>query len=577
MTDELLPGYFLEPNTGAWLTLEPWPTEGAPPTIGWDVIDWIEGQGAYEGLGLRDLRSEGRWRLTDGQVRFILWWYALDPESPHDSPRWLYSSGVKRGAKGTGKDPLLATLALAELCGPTKPVWNGSRWKGEAYTLALVQIGANSEGQAKDPMRIANALVDATLSGHYGFDKGITATKLDNGSQLEILTTSEASTEGDPATACFLNESHHMKEANGGQRLAAVARRNVAKAPGGLARVLEFTNCHMPGESSVAEDSFEAWQKQVTKQTRRRTILYDSREAPPSLSLYVEEELMLGLRIAYADAPWVDLERIRDEAQDPRIPIADSIRFYFNSLPTSEDAWVAPRDFDALADAAPLEKGQAVAMFLTCSKSENATALVACRIDDGAVFGLGCWTKGPKGSVPREEVDAAVMAAKASYDVQWFGVNPSAAREDDTEQAYWASMIDHWHREFRSVVLLGTVANSTQTGAKASSVLFDLRPNKVGGKERLREFTEVAEQTVLDIEENAALHWDGNAILRQHVHNARRRANPFGIGLGKRSRDSNKLVDYAVAMVGARMGRRRVLNSDKQRKKRTGRAMFVGP
>jgi hypothetical protein len=32
-----------------------------------------------------------------------------------------------------------------------------------------------------------------------------------------------------------------------------------------------------------------------------------------------------------------------------RVPVADSIRYYFNSLPTNETAWVEPRKFDALA------------------------------------------------------------------------------------------------------------------------------------------------------------------------------------------------------------------------------------
>ena len=62
-------------------------------------------------------------------MRFVYHWYAL--AGPGPEPRWRWRSGVKRGAKGTGKDPLLALLALAELCGPTFPVWDGSAlWSG---------------------------------------------------------------------------------------------------------------------------------------------------------------------------------------------------------------------------------------------------------------------------------------------------------------------------------------------------------------------------------------------------------------------------------------------------------------
>jgi hypothetical protein len=56
-------------------------------------------------------------------------------------------------------------------------------------------------------------------------------------------------------------------------------------------------------------------------------------------------------------------------------------------------------------------------------------------------------------------------------------------------------------------------------------------------------------------------------MLRLHTHNARRRPNQWGVTLGKQSRDSKRLVDYAVAMVGARLGRRLVLNSGKSRER----------
>jgi hypothetical protein len=59
--------------------------------------------------------------------------------------------------------------------------------------------------------------------------------------------------------------------------------------------------------------------------------------------------------------------------------------------------------------------------------------------------------------------------------------------------------------------------------------------------------------------------------LRIHVHNARRRPNKWGVSLGKVNRDSRKLVDLAVCMVGARMGRRLALNSGiTSKRKRSG-------
>lgn len=572
---DLLPGYYVEPSTGAWLTL-PWPDkpEDLPPSLGLGVIRWIERWLVHHQTG-------EPFRLTVGQKRFIVLWYALRPDG-----RWLYRRGVKRMAKGAGKDPLLAALALAELCGPVVlDQWDApGRPVGRPHRLALVQIGANSEAQAKKVLRVANGLVSEEMRTEYGYDAGEIQSQASGGSRVELLTNSERSAEGDPATAIFLNESHHMTESSGGQRLARVARRNAAKSPGGQARVLEATNAHVPGEDSVGEGSYSAWQAQVSGRTRRVDILYDSREAPPHLRLHVEEELEAGIAAAYADSPWSPQETLRDEAQDPDVPVQDAVRYYFNALPTNEFAWVDPRRWDALADTSKsVADREQVALFLDCSKSTDATALVACRVSDGHVVGLRGWQRphGDRGRgwlAPRHEVDAEVRAADDRWQVVWFGVDPSPAKDDETEASYWGELVDAWHRHFRDRVTLWA-----SPGQSGSAVAFDMRLSVPGGRDRNRLFTEAAERVAADVDaeldprkegSDRLLTHDGSSMLRQHVHNARRRPNQWGVTLGKRTRDSSQLVDMAVAMVGARMGRRLVLNSGKLAKPRTGRAVF---
>lgn len=576
---ELPPGYYLDRwnGTGAWCTL-PWPEDldDLPPSIGPQVIAWAEWR-TYEQTGepglVHHLTGEP-WQFTPGQRRFLHLWYAYNPETG----RWLYRRGVKRGAKGTGKDPFGAALCNIEFIGPSHLVWRDGRWVGERHRMPLVQIASNSEAQSKDMLRVANGLLCQEARDYYGIDCGETRTILkDSGGRMEILTASEKSAEGDPATFIALNESHHMTESSGGHRVAAVARRNVGKSPAELqARVCEFTNAHVPGTDSEAERSYEAWQAQVSGRAKRQDILYDSIEAPPNTDLYDDASRMAGLRAAYMDAPWADLERISDEMLDPSTSVADSIRFYLNGLAVTEDAWVDPRRFDELArpDLVVADKEQ-IAMFLDCSKSTDATGLVACRISDGHVFTLGLWQRphGDRGKgwlAPRHEVDAAVRAAFDRWTVVWFGVDPSPARDDEDEHLYWMPLVDAWHRDFRDRLPVWATP-----GAKGHSVLFDMRIKTLGGADRNRMFTEAAMQTARDIDEDGTLTHDGNAALRMHVHNARRRTNPWGVSLGKVSRDSNKLVDLAVCMVGARMGRRIALNSGKLKKRnRTGEAVF---
>lgn len=578
---ELPPGYYVDPwnDTGAWCSI-PWPLDMdakiqlLQSSIGPQIIDWAEWR-SYEETGepglIHHLTGEP-WTFTPGQKRFYILWYAFNP----DNGRWLYRRGVKRGAKGTGKDPFGAAMCNGELVGPTHLVWDEDRrqWVGERHRMPLVQIASNSEAQSKDVLRVANGMFGREAREYYDLDPGETRTIIRHGGgRLEVLTASEASAEGDPASFIWLNETHHMTETSGGHRVAKVARRNVGKSPRDLqARMCDGTNAHEQGADSIAERSYEAWQLQVAGKAKLRDILYDSIEAPPDTNLYDDASRQAGLAAAYMDAYWADLERLDGEILDPETSVADSIRYYLNGLGTREDAWVQPRAFDALArpDTEVNAKEQ-IAMFLDCSKSEDSTGLVGCRLKDGHVFVLGFWQRphGHRGKswlAPREEVDAVVRDAMRKYQVVWFGVDPSPARDDEDESLYWMALADQWHRDFRKKLPVF----ATGGDVIGHAVLFDMRLSQRGAHERLKTFTAQAMQCAKDIDEDGTLTHDGHPALRMHVHNARRRPNQWGVSLGKITRNSSKLVDLAVCMVGARMGRRIALNSGKV-KQRSGK------
>jgi hypothetical protein len=578
---ELLAGYWRDPRTGAFCTL-PWPSDPdervalAKMSLGPELIAWAEGKRDDPGL-IHPLTGDP-WRFTDGQRRFLILWYALRPDG-----RYVYRSGVKRGAKGTGKDPFAAAWLDGELCGPT---WftgfdlRTGRPIGERHQMPLVQVMSNSEAQSKDVLRVANAMWSRDAREFYGLDCGETRTILRDGGRMEVPPSSEASAEGDPATAIALNETHHMTSESGGHKVASVAMRNVGKSPVYIqARAIQFTNAHQQGSDSEGERSFEAWQHQVSgRSTGRADILYDSIEADPSLSIYDPDQLRLAIVQAYSDADWTDLERKFDEVMDSRTSVADAIRYYLNGLATAEDAWVEPGKFDALARPdLVVGDGDQVALFLDCSKSGDATGLVGSRLSDGQVFLVDVWQP-PKGRpanappwlVPREEVDAAVRETFDRLKVVWFGVDPSPATDDKDESLYWSNLIDGWHRDFRNKVSLWATP-----GARGSAVLFDMRLSQPGAVERNRAFTAMAERTAKDIDEDGTLTHDGSSALRVHVHNARRRPNQWGHSLGKINRDSRKLVDLAVCMVGARLGRKLALDSGKVRKRATTKARVM--
>lgn len=563
------PGYWVDgAGAGAHCTL-PWPDDSRlVRSLGPQIIRWGQQRLVHHLYGRP-------WKFTLWQKRFLHLWYAVERTDEPPYFRWVYRSGVKRSAKGSGKDPLGAAWCLTELCGPVVVVdWRDDGLPvGGPLGMPLVQIAANSEAQAKDVLRVANAMVSRAMREEFALDVGETRTIRDGGGRLELLTSSEKSAEGDPATAIMLNESHHMTESNGGYDIAAVARRNVGKSPYGVARLLEFTNAHEEGANSVAEQSYRAWQAQVSGKAMRRDILYDSREASPSLDMYDGESRVAGLRAAYSDATWAPLDRIEGEVLDPRTTVSESLRYYFNLVAANEESWVEPRNFDAMTDAGKLlEDGAQVALFLDCSKSEDSTALIGCRLSDGHVFTVDVWQRPPgeRGRgwlVQRGVVDAAVRATFDRHEVVWFGVDPSPAKDDETEHSYWMPLVDAWHRDLGPHLVV--------RASRDNAVLFDMRTSAPGGRERNRLFCDAAQQTQSEIDDDQAFTHDGDATLRQHVHNARRYPTAYGLSLGKVNRYSTRLVDAAVAMVGARMGRRLVLNSGRTTKPRTNQAVFL--
>ena len=449
---EAPPGYWTDPATGAWCTL-PWPDDPdekqrlAEASLGPLLIRWAEGRLSGDefdlyGPGLVDYQTGLPWRFTPGQKRFLILWYHFDGRG-----RFVYRSGVKRGAKGTGKDPFGAALCNLELVGPSQ-LSQSDGWCGVPHRMPLVQVASNSEAQSKDVLRVANAMWSRDARSWHGLDCGETRTILKGRGRLEVLTASESSSEGDPATFIMLNESHHMTASSGGHRVTEVARRNVGKSPATLqARLCEFTNAHAMGSDSTAQRSFEAWQKQISRKGFKQDILYDSIEADPNLNIVVPVELDAALRQSYSDAECADLERLADEVRDPRTSVAESIRFYLNGLAVREDAWIDPRRWDALAMVDTVPDGERIAMSLDCSKSQDSTGLVGVRLSDGYTFVVGFWQpqRGARGKTwlaPRHEVDAAVREAFDRYKVMWFGVDPSPAVDDDTEHLYWADVID---------------------------------------------------------------------------------------------------------------------------------------
>lgn len=531
-------------------------------TLGWHVLAWTK-------LYLQHSRDRP-WTYTPEQARLTLWWYAVD-----ENLEWLFDQGVLQRLKGWGKDPVGATWSAVELVGPSRP---SGEFAGEGNPLGIppgqplgqphpdawVQIAAVSQTQTKNTMRLFPGLFTKRAKEEFQLDVGKELIYAHKGAQMiEAVTSSPATLEGARATFVLKNEPHHWTSSNAGHDMADVIDRNATKSSDGAARYLSITNAYEPGENSVAEQEREAYELMEAGKSAASRIMYDSLEAPPDAPLS-EEAAPAVVEAIRGDSTWLDIDRIVRSILDPKNPPSRSRRFWYNQIVAAEDAWLAPYQWDACKRPdLEIGEGEEIVVFFDGSKSDDATGLVGCRVADGHVFQIGVWQR-PAGldakavwNVPRHAVDTAVDDTFGKYKVLAFFADPGSGNDDEGER-YWDRYIDGWAERYGKRLLL----RATKAGTHVHAVMWDMR-----SPARQELFTAACERVHADVVERQLTH-DGAKMLRQHVVNARRRTNPWGITIGKEHRESARKIDLAVCAVGARMVRRMLLNSHEWQKKR---------
>ncbi len=549
MTVELLPAppHISGPSWRKTLEGQWWLPE---KTLGWGVLNWWA---QYVKTPGGDHAGEA-FMPTLEQARWALWWYAVD-----DAGRYAYRNGVLRRMKGWGKDPLAAALALVELCGPVafdKFDASGSP-VGKRRHAAWVQIVAVSQEQTKNTMSLFPVMVSSQLKEDYTLEVNKTIIYSEAGGRIEAVTSSPYSMEGNRPTLVIRNETQWWQEANDGHDLAGVIEGNVTKIPG--SRVLSICNAHIPGEDSVAERDYDAWQSVQSGDAVDVGTLYDALEAPadtPVSEIPSEREnpegytegvakLREGIEIARGDSVWLPVDTIVESVLDVRNPVTESRRKFLNQVNAHEDSWIAPYEWDAVADpTAKLVPGDRITLGFDGSKSNDWTALVACRVEDGCLFLIGVWNPEKyDGQIPREDVDAVVRSCFERYEVVAF-------RADVKE---FESYVDAWSRDFKKQIKVNASPNNP--------IAFDMR----GQTKRFSFDCEKFLDAVLEEE----LSHSANVTLRQHVLNARRYPTTYdAISIRKASKDSSKKIDGAVCAVLAFGARQDFLMSKRNRSRR---------
>lgn len=416
------------------------------PTLGWAVLDWMT---AF----LPSPSDNGEpLVLTDEQARHILDWYTLDPRTGE----FIYRRDIIERAKGWGKSPLVAAIALAELGAAdddnAAPVlfdgWDaageptGRPWGTKGSPPSWIQIAAVSEDQTDNTyaaiysMLVAN---DHRAATALGIDDGRTRLYVHGkeGHRLEPVTASAGSREGQRVTFAVLDETHLWTSRNGGVKLARTIRRNAAKMSG---RTIETTNAPTIGDKSVAEKSGTDAERGFAG-----ILHYATRPLEEPQPDWPDDRLMSALDVAYGDAHWIDRKRILKEIRDPSTDWDDALRFFFNIRSVGSGRAVDPRRWDELAQRQDVPEGTLIGLGFDGSISRDATVLRACT-EDGYAFTLGIWQPPPGAIdwvVPRTDVIQAVHEAFARYRV--------GRMLCDTPR--WQSEIEAWQERYGERVL----------------------------------------------------------------------------------------------------------------------------
>jgi hypothetical protein len=533
--------------------------QGIPDiTLGWAMMHW-----AVKYLRIPNGPDAGQpWDFTTSQVRFFLWHYALTPDL-----RWIYSHSVRRLAKGAGKSPIAAVHSLMELLGPARPHYLDGDAPGgvigQRVSMPLVQIAATSESQTANTMRMIRAMTSKTskVTQFYKLDPGKTVIYTQNDGQLEVITSSAAAAEGALVTFAVRDETEHWRPANGGDLLAQTIDRNLRKSN---SRAVDTCNAWEPGIGSQAEETYDAWIAQEEGRTRSENlILYDAYLAAPETDLNDDKSLEAGIAQAYHDCHWVDQRTIKGSVLDVRTPTDVGRRFYLNQPVASLKSWTTPQEWATISDPAKVmadvSDGDDVALFFDGSRTQDATALMACHIDTGDIFTIDVWEPRQASAhaeaepVPVPEIDAAVDRAFERW-------NPVAFFADVRE---WESFVRvEWPKRYGERLKIWAVPG----GKEPQPIAWDMRTH-------VYDFTMAAELVRGEITSRDFIH-DGDSRVARHIANCRNYPNRWGTSVSKETRSSPKKIDAGVCVIGARMARRLFLAGQIEKNKteeRTGR------
>ncbi len=503
------------------------------PTLGYQVADLIAAKCAVpDGERLGD-----RFVVTDEQLRFLLWYYRIDPDAAPGPRAFVYRRGQLTRPQKWGKGPLSAAITCAE-CHPEGPVvfdgWDANGEPvGRPWATPHAQVTAVSEDQTDNIWRALLPMIELGDFSADVPDTGLTRINLPGGGLIEPVTASARSRLGQRITFAVQDQTESWLKSNGGWTLSDNQLRGLAGMGG---RSIETPNAWDPAEQSVAQRTFESTATDIYR---------DHSEPPANLSIRNKRERRKLLLAAYGDSAverggWVDLDRIDAEIVELLDrDAAQAERWFGNRIVAAEDSYLSPAAWDECRhpEMTLPPDGEPVTLGFDGSLFDDTTGLVGCTLD-GHVFVVDVWDPADHGGeVPKTAVDVTVAAAFDRWDVRALYGDPP----------YWQEDLGRWYGRHGDVV----------------KEWWTNRPTPMGHALELFH-TSVTTKSITH---------DGDPRLAAHVGNARRWKDRGHLAVRKKFPQSPDKIDLLVCAVLAVEARGDVLREPEPEERKPGKLL----
>ncbi|MEE8666846.1 MAG: hypothetical protein SOI13_01580 [Bifidobacterium mongoliense] len=453
----------------------------------------------------------------------------------------------------------------------------------------------------------------------YGLDPGATRISLPDGGVIHPVTSGGKSADGGLQTFLVADETHLYNTPKLWSMFNTLKRNLAKRSADQPWLLETTTMFRPGEESVAEATFRKAWAVAEHKTKHEQRVLFDHRYANLKLSeIGDEKKLMHGLMESYGSVAkshdgrdylilpdgriepvnpktqatddgftlgspgvepgpskdgWMELEGPKNDIFDSSTDVSDSIRYYLNNLTSVTDAWIPEEDIQSHVeyqdvfeqadwDHDPenawmrvISKTDEITLGFDGSISDDATALVGCRVRDGLLFLIKLEQKPDEAAlkadwrVDRDAFDGKVRWMFDRYNVVGFfaDVNP------------WESMIASWESSFSHRLKVfprgknsGSIRFFTNNWSKdvyqtlvtmAGNFKFDWEPVQDG-----------------DLPQPGAIALFADPRLINHFRNARRRDRSFGYLVFKETPNSPKKIDAAMAGILAYAARMKLLS-----------------